>query len=471
MKEKLSKFAKFASGILPLEADFLLHFRQFEDSEKAFVVEQIAQQAHLVAGSMTFDASIDKRKYSYVKAWCEKILLSLDVDAGLQQLIRWEIEIQTDSIADRDEKELLKIINTATSSDFNFIKIYDVARLYRHYLQIRLRHKDYRVVHVFLEKKRTDYEYSRLANDKLHEVSSDIIADYTLKNSNVSEEAVSWLSSLFYNENLDGYNRILAWIRLVFIAHNQRQYNRLTDMFARFEQLVASGTFYSRRIVTNFYSQYLLYYASMRDYKKAAYYGYLSIKVINNDYLYYINNLAAVLLRDKRPDEALAVLQLSTQYAKTALNLHNKIGHICYTVFALTDLNKAPQAENLAFVSLTAYKKEILDNRWHLFFTAYLNAMAVNHNFEGILKINTHYKLLNRDSQFAENVRYSPAIPWIVYLASYRKNQITLATLKSQLQLLISKNTQYAKSTDTHNELLSLTKSILKSEYSKLGFR
>jgi hypothetical protein len=79
--------------------------------------------------------------------------------------------------------------------------------------------------------------------------------------------------------------------------------------------LVSSGKLYSRRIITNFYSQYLLYYASQRNFEKAAYYGYLSVKEKNNDYLYYVNNLAAVLLRDGRPEEALHVLKESNTVA------------------------------------------------------------------------------------------------------------------------------------------------------------
>lgn len=469
MKGKLLKFKKFAAGILPLEADFLLHFKQFEDEEKSSIIDQIVLQSHLSVSKRTFDVSIDKRKYSYVKAWSEKILLSLDVDFNMEKLIRWEKDILTDAISGKDEKELLKIIRKTASSDFNFIKIYDIARLYRHYLQIRLRHKDYQIVHGFLDKRRTDYQYSKLANDKLHEVTNGIISDYSQKNSNISEDGVPWLTSLFYNENLDGYNRILAWIRIIFIAHNQRQYSTLKDMFVYFEDHVASGEFYSKRIITNFYSQYLLYYASMRNYKKAAYYGYLSIKVMNNDYLYYVNNLAAVLLRDKRPDEAIDVLQQSSQRAKTALNLHNKVSHTCYNIFALIDLSKSQQAENLAFVFLTAYKKEVLENRWHLFFTAYLKAMAINHNFDGILKVSSNYKLIDRDSHFIENTSYSPSIPWIVLLASYKLGHISYSELQKKIIEMMMKNPHYANSAVTHSDLLELTKLVLKHEFSKLS--
>ncbi|MBK9742953.1 MAG: hypothetical protein IPO94_08315 [Saprospiraceae bacterium] len=196
-----------------------------------------------------------------------------------------------------------------------------------------------------------------MVNDKLHETTHEIITDYSQKSNVAGEEALLWLSSLFNNDKLDGYNRLLAWVRIIFIAHNRRQYENIANMFVRFESLVASGKMYSKRIIVNFYSQNLLLYAAKRDFEKAAYYGYLSIKEKNNDYLYYINNLAAVLLRAHRPENALQVLKDSHPIAKESLNFHNRIGHTAYFIFALIDTGKSVQAENHAFVFLTAFKK------------------------------------------------------------------------------------------------------------------
>jgi hypothetical protein len=121
--------------------------------------------------------------------------------------------------------------------------------------------------------------------------------------------------------------------------------------------MLENGHFYSRRILVNFYSQYVLYYSSLQDFEKATHYGYLSNKEINNDYLYYVNNLVAILLRTKKPMEAYAIFKSSLNYAKESRNFHNKIGHTAFTIFALIDLQKASQAENHAFVFLAAYKK------------------------------------------------------------------------------------------------------------------
>lgn len=261
---------------------------------------------------------------------------------------------------------------------------------------------------------------------------------------------------------------MLAWIRLVFIAHNKKSYYLLEDKFLYFEKMVENGQFYSRRILVNFYSQYVLYYSSLQDFESAKYYGYLSIKEINNDYLYYVNNLVAILLRTKKPLEAYTILKSSSKYAKESPNFHNKIGHTAFTIFALIDLQKSNQAENHAFVFLTAYKKEIFDHRWHLFYTAYVKAMLLNGNHNDIIKIFAQYKLTDKDELYAESANYTPALPWILHIAMYKKGNIHLEELKVNLSSLQSKRQEY-NSTMGHDDLLELTKTILKNDFKKMG--
>lgn len=469
MKVKLTRFSDFAQSLLPLEASFLEGRRRFEDAEKIHILDQLVAVAKGESNTDCFDPTVDKRKYSYVKNWCEDLLQSLDVDENLEKLMEWEHLILTDRISLADEKALIKRILKTEPSDFNFIKIYETGRSYRHYLQIRLRYKDYQLVHQFLTKYRTDYEFSRLVNDKLHEATNEIISDYSHKQNANYADSFPWLRSLFYNENLDGYNRLLAWIRMVFIAHNKRAYDMLGGMFDYFEQLVKEGKLYSRRIVTNFYSQYLLYYASIQDFQRAAACGYLSIKEVNNDYLYYINNLAAVLLRTGRANEALSILKTSAPMAKNALNQHNKIGHAAYTIFALIDTDRAKQAENHAFVFITAFKKEIFEHRWHLFFTAYFKAMLVNANYRGVIKAWSIYKLGDRDSQYTHSPNYAPSLPWMYYLAMYKKEELDLNALQIQLKALAHQETTFYHAMN-RTDLWELSRSILKHDFAKLGF-
>lgn len=421
---------------MPLEGDFLWNAHRFEDDEKISILEKIVTTVKSTEHDLSFDVNIDKRKYSYVKTWSEQVLTGLDVDKILEKLLSWEKMIMQDSLSLIDEKELLKFIQKTQSSDFNFIKVYDLARSYRHYLQIRLRHKDYQSIHVFLSKYRTDYEFSKLVNDKLHETTHEIIMGYNQIVKVAYTDSFQWLTSLLYNENLDGYNRLLAWIRLVFIAHNTRSYDRLHEIFPYVEGLVTSGKLYSRRIVTNFYSQYVLYYASIHDFEKAIYFGYLSIKEKNNDYLYYTNTLAAVLLRGGKPEKALSLLNESMPIAKTTINYHNKLRHMAYTLFALIDMNMSQQAENSGFVFITAFKKEIFEHRWHVFFHAYIKAMIINGNFKGALKTITQYKLLERDDADTKEVHYSPLIPWMFAIALHKTGELSLEELKDRFETL-----------------------------------
>ncbi|MFZ1750662.1 MAG: hypothetical protein WAU01_10735 [Saprospiraceae bacterium] len=467
MKSKLSKFTDFAQCVLPLEADFLYHFQKFEDDEKKSILQSIVDLAKSRNTEGNFDQTIDKRKYSYVKRWCEQLLIHLDVDKNMEKLLNWEMLIMTDSIALRDERDLLKLIQNTDPSDFNFIKIYDISRTYRHYLQIRLRYKDYQLVNQFQTEFRTDYEFSKLVNDKLHETTNDIISDYSRKKSVNYTDSFPWLSSLFYNEKLDGYNRILAWIRMVFIAHNMKKYDLLRDMFVYFEKQVSDGKFYSRRIVTNFYSQYLLYYSAHQDFEKAAYYGYLSIKEKNNDYLYYVNNLAAVLLRGGRSDDALHILRESASVAKTSVNYHNKIGHAAFILFSLIDSGNAKQAENHGFVFLTAFKKEIFEHRWHLFFNAYIKAMLINGNYSEVVKVYSTFRLADKDDIYKKSANYSPTIPWMFHLASFKHGDITFAQLKTLLQSLVVKDGDLNPNM-VSEDLVTIAKIVLKGQFGKL---
>ena len=227
-KQKLLKFNNFVEAILPHEAYFLKHSRRFDDEEKNQILDTIILKVLKNEPEIVFDENIDKRKYSYVKDWCSKLIDHFDVDKMLGKLFQWEHQIMTDTIVPETEKELLKLSKSVNASYFNFVKLYEVYRVYRHFLQIRLRHRDFEIINNFINKYRTDYEYSRLVNDKLHEATTDIINQFVLKKE-PGQDWFPWLSTIFYNETLDGYNRMLAWVRLVFIAHNQHDYKMLEE--------------------------------------------------------------------------------------------------------------------------------------------------------------------------------------------------------------------------------------------------
>jgi len=466
-KQKLLKFNKFVDTLLPHESHFLKNTRKFDDPEKNEILDGIIRKVNDESKDNDFDKQIDKRKYSYIKDWCSKLLDNYDVDKMLGKLFQWEHQIMTDTIEPEAEKELIKLSKSANSGFFNFLKLYEVYRVYRHYLQIRLRHKDFEIINNFIIKFRTDYEYARLVNDKLHEATSDIIQQFVLRKE-PENDWFNWLSGIFYNESLDGYNRMLAWVRLVFIAHNQHNYKMLEKEFAYFDQKLNSGMFYSRRIVTNYYSQCLLYHASINDFSKAAKFGYLSIKEQNNDHLYYVNNLAAVLLRNKQSKDALQLLQSSISLSKSTPNMYNKIGHVSFMIFALIDCGKTKQAENHAFVFHSAFKKEIFEYRWHLFYTAYCKAMIYNRNYSQLIKTYTQQKLNEKDESYKKRANYTPSLPWMYSLSQYKLGNCNIEDLKKEWDLMKTKD-KIPNGLNVYQDLDEITNQILQNEWSRFS--
>lgn len=441
--------------MFPHEAKQLLRLSHFEDTEKQAILQLIAENSVKTSDYKEFDTSIDKRKYSYVKTWCQTKLETIDIDRIYDQLCRWEYEVMTDSISLEGEKELIKLFKTADTGFFNFLKLYDLGRIFRHYLQIRLRTKDFQTVDIFLTKNRTSYEYARLVNDKLHHATEDIISQYLDKTGDTTTWE-QWLEKVYHDDSLDGYNRLLAWIRLIFIGHNYRKFYLLKDQFDYFETMFDNGKFYSRRILANFYSQYLLYYASILDFEKAAYYGYLSVKEKNNDFLYYVNNLAAILLRKKEPEKAFELLRSAAEQANAAQNFHNKIGHASYLILAYTDTLKLRQAETHADVFFSAYKSEIFEYRWHLFFSAYLKVILYRDNFRKLIKIYKQYSLGDKDVKYQISPNYTPTIPWMYHIAQYKENQITRPQLVIKLSDAVT-SLLHRKNQNMRHAIINLT--------------
>lgn len=443
MRSKLQKFAEFANCLLPHEAEYLLLAQRFEDVERVQLLKEVAANCKKISGFEPYNEAIDKRKYSSLKSWIEERLEAIDVDKEYAWLSATETAVITDSIKQEDEKRLLRLFQSSDPTAYNFLKLYDLGRIYRHYLHVRMRYDEHKTVVRFLEKHRTSYEYARLVNDKLHQATEDIIAQYTTNNAE-SMRWEYWLSSVFYEQSLDGYNRTLAYIRLIFIAYNYRRFDLLPDKFDHLEQLIQGGRFYSRRILLNFYSQRLLMYARQNDLDQAVYYGYLSIRAENNDYLYYVNNLAAVLLRQHKPTDALTVLRNAVGVAKVAHNFHNKIGHSAYICLSFNQLKQYKQADTHARTFFDAYRKEVFNHRWHLFFSAWLEALMGLGQYAQILKMASTHQLRERDEAYRKSPNYNPSVPWLLALAMYRSGKITFRQISDQfhtdLDLILTHN-------------------------------
>lgn len=456
MRSKLQKFTDFANGLLPHETHYLIENQQFEDKIKLSILERIHQNCLHIDRFTPFDETIDKRKYSNLKSWITERLEAIDVDVQFEWMSEMERQIVTDSIHPESEKILLRNIRSYQSGEYYFIKFYELVRTYRHFLLIRMRYADHEEADNFLKKFKPAYEHSREVNEKIHRATLDIVDQYS-KQTSESIQWEDWLTEVFYDENLDGQNRYLALVRLTFIYFNYRRFEPLRKKFDYLDGLFLKGIFYSKRILLNYYSNRLLLHSKFNEYEKAEYYGYLSVRGKNSDYIHYVNNLSAVLMREKKYKEAFAVMKAALPDAKTTHSFHNKIGFVAFYIKCLNHNHQYKSAESYGENFLGAYRKEIFAYRWHLFFTALLDALLQQKKYGKLLDTIKKYDLLSRDEQYSKKATYLPTIPWYQSIAAYKTGELGF---KNLLDFLNQSLLQTEPDPDRHQLLLDFLKEV-----------
>ena len=421
MKHKLQTFSDFAATLLPHETAWLRSVHQFADQDKLNILERLDYNCRHIHHPVPFDPSIDKRKYSGLKSWISERLSENDADAQFEWMSLMERKIVTDAIAPEDERALLRALRKVRPTDYFFTKFYELIQAFRHFLLIRFRNKEHRQTDLYLKTHREAWVRARKVYEQLHEVTLDVVQQYQT-GSGQSEQWGRWLAEVFYDETLDGQNRYFALIRLIFVHINYERLSVLLEKFEMQDRIFEQGVFYSRRILLNYYSQRLLLHSKLKDYDTAAYYGYLSIRGRNSDYLFYVNNLAAVLLRGKKYEQALQLMKSAHNDAKTTRNYYNRIGFVALYMRCLMYNGQSKNAEGYGAAFLKAYSKEILEYRWRLFFTNYLGALFQQRKHGRLLTVARQYDLRNRDRANVHKSSYLPLIPWYCRLAELMEN-------------------------------------------------
>lgn len=441
MRSKLQKFFEFSRTLLPHETTWLLSHQQFDDKVKVAILEQVHANCHRVSDQdcQPFDDTIDKRKYSNLKHWITERLRALDVDIHLAWLLDTERKILTDTVEPETEARLLHEIKTCQPTWFYFVKFYEMVQAYRHLLLIRMRYAEHEQVERFLQKNEAAWQRSLRISEELHQATHDIVRQYAGE----PTPSIQWeqrLAGLFYDETLDGWNRYMALVRLTFIYYNYRRFEPLLEKYQYLEQKLSQGQFYSKRILINYYGNRLLLHVKFREFDKAEYYGYLSVRVKNLDYVHYVNNLCAVLLRQKKYREALALLKNAQPECKKTPSFHNKIGFVSLYVQCLNHSGQHLAAEHYAETYLRAYPKEIFQHRWHLFFTGYLESLFAQRKFDRLLKVCKKYKLLERDAAYIDKPFYLPILRWYYAVAALHTQRETLEQIKTSLPAFMPKH-------------------------------
>ena len=438
MKSKLKIFNDFAAGILPHEASYLFRENKIRDEEKELILKKVCRNAGEFLVSDNFDEEIDKRKYAYIKKWIVKKLEKADVDAHLQYLSYTERQIFTDTINPQEEQDLLNQLSTYTHTSFYFQKFYELVKEYQDYLLIRFRYKDCQLTQQFLEENREFYLGSVEVKEQLFFATKDLTQQYTSGSLNTKHWEEKLLSYM-YSDSLDGRNRYNAFIRLVFLYFNYKEYDKAKKIFDQVDGYFQEGLMYSRRILFNYYANRVILHSNLDELDKAEYYAYLSIKQNNSDKLFYLNNLIAILLKKDKNKEALELMTENYELFKKSHNHHQKLGFATHYIRTLVRNKRLKIAETFAENFLFNNKQNVFEHRWRHFFSNYLFLLTTMEKHEEVLKTTKKYNLLEREAEVMNREDYIPRIHWYYHLANYMGGYYSEEKLIKKL-LLTSQN-------------------------------
>jgi hypothetical protein len=424
MKSKLLKFTEFSNSLYPHETDYLLSIQEFEKADNVKILNLINYNSKNPQIIIPYDVTIDKRKYNYLKNWISKKLSAIDVDEFFNWLISYEQKVMNDAILPEEEKEILKKANTIDSSHYYFQRFYELMQKYRDYLLIRIRKQYYTPVSSYLEKYENTYKYAHQINQQLNDATIDIIKQHD----ETKTETRKWeqiLSDTFYNEKVDGYTRYRAVVRLTFLYYNYREFDKLREVYKQLDIYLKTDVFYSKRILANYYANRAMMHSKLNELDESEKYGYLAIRQKNSDYLFYLLNLCGVLLRAHKNEEAYFLMSNSIPELKNTASFYYKIGFVSFYIKTLLANNKAKKAVDYAKSFLDLYKKEIFKHRWHLFFSAYIQALFIHEDYKKILSLTKKQNLLVREKQFINEAKYLPIIHWHNLVSEFMENEIS----------------------------------------------
>jgi hypothetical protein len=433
LKTKLSLYTEFAYTLLPQEGQLILNQFHFKDPQNIDILKKTALCATRSEQFTGFDASVDKRKYAYLKSWISKKLLMMDVDAQYDWIAETERQVMHDNIEPEREKQLNDLLQRSQSSDYFFLKLYELAIYYHHFAQVRMKEQASETVNSFIQKNAEAYSLSRESLNKMTELTQEI-TDYYLGKSKLRVEGEAMLSDIFHHEHLPGMIRYYALVRLTFLYYIQNRLEQVLPYYEQMDKMFLFGSFYSKRILSNYYSNLLIINSKLGRLEEAERFGRFSILYRNNDFLHYINNLAAVQLRQQKPIDALETLRLGVKDARSTDNFHNKQSFTALFVRALSETGQLKAAEKYGEAFIESHRKDMLKARWHIFFTSYFQTLWSLERYKRMITLTKSFDLVELEEQQKEDSRYTPLLSIYYYLAMYQEGKISSEELSTQLQ-------------------------------------
>ena len=170
----------------------------------------------------------------------------------------------------------------------------------------------------------------------------------------------------------------------------------------------------------NYYSNRLLLHAQLDQLPEAASYGYLSVRNRNADYVYYLTNLSAVLLRH-RPAKPWSCCA-GFPDLKQSTSFHTRTSFVAHYVRCLNETGQPQEGEKHAENFVNAYKEEVFEQRWHL-----LHQLPASAADEEVCKAHPHgaaQQAHGAGADFCKRRHYSPALSWYYAIARFHEGQL-----------------------------------------------
>ncbi|MDF0708842.1 hypothetical protein [Flagellimonas okinawensis] len=424
---KLKKFQVYTDSLLPHEVILLNGVKQFQDSERDEIFDLIHYNVCSGKPPKEFDENIDKRKYSHLMNWMESKLDGFCTDQYYERLNYFDIRIKTDTISSDEEKELLQLIKQYEPHHFHFIRFYEVVKNYLMFLLVRVRLNDYELIHTFVHDYHDDYVRCKEVSNRMTQATVDIVTDYhNLKISPNSLKWISWLTRLWSEPGLDGYNRYQTLILMSYVALlKEDTLDEVLGYYGELEPRLEDGSYYSKKLLLNYYGNKQLILMKLGHYDLALYYGKLSISEQGNDYIMYLNNYSFNLSKLGRPKEALELLIEARPFARQMSNKYNRTLFISSLMKSYNDNGQYLNSKRYAENRLSIYEKDILEHNWNKFFRTYMETLVHLEEFKQIKKTIRRYNLLDRESQFVKNYVSFSYFKWYLALANHKEGNIT----------------------------------------------
>lgn len=432
---KLKKFIEYTDALLPHEVMLLQSCAKFQDRERSSIFTIVMHNA-LSAQPKLFDERIDKRKYSHLMQWMQQRLSEYCTDTFYELLNRIDLKIKSDSIDTEEEQVLLKLIRDYTPHHFHFIRLYEVINAYLTYLLIRVRLNDYQMIHSFIHQYHDDYVRCKEVSGRLSQCASDIIRDYhDNRITPESERWNSWLQKQHRDQELDGYNRYQSLILLSYLSlMDEALLEKVLGFYDLAEENLKNGTYYSRKLLINFYGNKQLMLMKLNKHQLALYYGALSVKFKGPDHVMYLNNYCFNLMKLGRAAEALKLMKEALSYVKGMSNRFNRTIFISSMIKCYNENGMHDMAERYAENQLALYEKDILEHNWYKFFRSYFETLILQGKYSKLRRTIKKYQILELEQQFLNSFKSYAYFKWFYDLSQCKEGHLSERRFKDRIE-------------------------------------